>query len=300
MIAAGICGAQLMELSGLKSSGPFPHIMGHEGVGIVTKVGHEVTRVKEGDKVVLHWRKGEGIESDFPTYIYNGEKITSGKLTTWAQEVTVSENRCTPVEQDVPDELCVLLGCGLSTALGTIEQEANLKMGESILIIGCGGLGMNLILAAQIRGASRIVAVDLVTKEATSFSKNLEFRFGDWNNNLYLQFDVVVDTSGDPVAVQNGVERLAPSGRLIMVGQPRGCIKIARGNVLFAGEGCSIKATQGGGFRPSVDIPRYVSAWRSGLIDLNGIITHRISLAEIERGLELVRQGNAGRVLIDL
>jgi S-(hydroxymethyl)glutathione dehydrogenase / alcohol dehydrogenase len=300
MIAAGICGAQLMELDGTKPSGPFPHLMGHEGVGAVQKVGTGVTTVKEGDKVVLHWRKGDGIESDFPKYMYNGHQITSGKVTTWAQEVTVSENRCTAVPNDAPDELCVLLGCGLSTALGTIEQEANLKVGESVLIIGCGGLGLNLIRAAKIRGASKIVVSDCVSEKA-----EMGLKAGATGGYMLLpvggeSFDVVIDTSGNSGAIADGLRLLAPSGRFIMVGQPKGSISVDKGNRLFSGDGCTIKATQGGGFRPHLDIPRYVQAWRAGVINLDGIITHRITLDEINEGIPLVRNGNAGRVLITL
>lgn len=300
MIAAGICGAQLMELSGSKSSGPFPHIMGHEGVGIVQQIGHGVTTVKEGDKVVLHWRKGDGIESDYPYYIYSGNKITSGKCVTWAQEVTVSENRVTKVDSDAPDELCVLLGCGLSTALGTIEQEANLKVGESILIIGCGGLGSNLVLASQIRGAGRITAVDKHEKSLSVWQRNLQYAYGDWEKYITdATFDVIIDTTGAKDALETGIDLLAPSGRFIMVGQPN-YFSIKHGLRMFEGEGKTIKATQGGGFRPHLDIPRYVNAWRAGVINLDGIITHRMPLSEIKQGIELVKQGNAGRVLITL
>jgi S-(hydroxymethyl)glutathione dehydrogenase/alcohol dehydrogenase len=295
-----------MELAGTKASGPFPHIMGHEGVGCVQSVGHGVSTVKEGDKVVLHWRKGDGIESDFPTYIHDGQKITSGKVVTWAQEVTVSENRVTRVDPDAPDELCTLLGCGLSTALGTLEQEANLKIGESILIIGCGGLGLNLIRAAKIRGASFIVVIDK-SDEKEELATNAGATLFCDPNVLHIyhntdRFDVIIDTTGDEWCFRTFLPRLAPSGRFIMVGQPKGKIafSISTAVHMFEGEGKTIKATQGGGFRPHLDIPRYVNAWRAGVINLDGIITHRIALEEINKGIELVKQGNAGRVLISL
>lgn len=298
MIAAGICGAQLMELSGAKASGSFPHIMGHEGVGIVEHCGPGVSTVKAGDKVVLHWRKGDGIESDFPKYGRNGVEFTSGKVVTWAEMVTVSENRVTRVDPDAPDELCVLLGCGLSTALGTLEQEANLKIGETVLIIGCGGLGMNLIRAAQIRGASHIVGVD---KKMKDMPLGVPCICGNWFGHPSVNdFDVVIDTTGDSHCITQGIECLAPGGRFIMVGQPKAGFTIKNGIRMFQGDGKTIKATQGGGFRPAQDIPRYVNAWRAGVIDLEGIITHRMGLKEIREGITLVEQGNAGRVLIEL
>ena len=80
-------------------------------------MGLGVSRIKKGDKVIMHWRKGEGIEADFPTYIYEGKPIRSGKVTTFSEYSVVSENRLTPVPHETPNELCALLGCGLSTAL---------------------------------------------------------------------------------------------------------------------------------------------------------------------------------------
>lgn len=298
--ATGICGAQLQEIDGHKAGGPLPHPLGHEGVGIVEAIGIGVTTVAVGDKAVLHWRKGDGIESDFPRYLMHGRSdfITGGKVTTFMQQTVVSENRCTAVPHDTPDELCALLGCSLSTALGTIEHEAKLLMGESVLIIGCGGLGLNLILAAKMRGASIICAHDREDKDqitwelgATIFSRSGLFS---------QQFDVIIDTTGNPEAIENDLKYLAPSGRFVMVGQPKEgeFIRIPSARNLFNGSGCSIMATQGGRFQPAQDIPRYVAAWRSGHLKIDGIITHRMTLSEINQAIALVRAGQAGRVLI--
>lgn len=308
VLATGICGSQLQEIDGHKAGGPLPHPLGHEGVGIVEAVGIGVTTVKVGDKVILHWRKGEGIESDFPKYTYTTpgpaqgsshvHTITGGKVACWMERCIVSENRCTAVPHNTPDELCALLGCGLSTALGTIEHEAKLLMGESVLIIGCGGLGLNLILAARLRKASIVCAQDKEEKGqitwdlgATIFSRS----------GLFTQkFDVIIDTTGSPEAIEVGLKYLAPSGRFIMVGQPKEgeLVRIPSARDLFNGSGCSIMATQGGRFNPATDIPRYVAAWRAGHLKINGIITHRFPLADINEAIALVRAGQAGRVLI--
>ena len=91
--------------------------------------------------MVMHWRKGDGIESDFPSYTFNGKTMRSGKVTTFSEYSIVSENRITPVPSDTSNDFCALLGCGLSSALGTMENEAELKAGESVMIVGCGGVG---------------------------------------------------------------------------------------------------------------------------------------------------------------
>jgi Zn-dependent alcohol dehydrogenase len=313
VLASGICGAQLLEIGGHKGNAKFvPHLLGHEGCGIVEEVGVGVTRVKKGDKVVMHWRKGEGIESDFPSYVYKGTIIQSGKITTFSEYSIVSENRVTPVPQDTPNELCALLGCGLSTALGTINEEAELKFGESIIIVGAGGLGVNLIKAAKLASAYPIVAIDIhdhkkevalqlgahlyINAQKENISDALQEAFG------IREVDVIVETSGNKKAVESTLPLLAGSGRYIMVGQPKPgeSIELTNAHHMFGGEGKLIKATQGGQFSPSKDIPRYIRLHKAGILNVDNVITHRVSLGEINDAIDLVRKGQASRILIEM
>ena len=151
VLVSGICGAQLQEIKGEKKTGPLPHPLGHEGCGIVEDIGAGVTRVKRGDKVVMHWRKAAGIESDFPKYFYPevSAHITGGLVTTFSEQAICSENRLTPVPPDTDPHLCALLGCSLSTALATIESETR-GLGENVLVVGCGGLGMAMLGAMHL------------------------------------------------------------------------------------------------------------------------------------------------------
>ena len=298
LVASGICGAQLQELRGEKG-GALPHLMGHEGCGIVEKIGPMVTRVKVGDKVVMHWRKAAGIESSFPRYVFDGKSITSGLVTTFAEKSICSENRLTFVPADTDPGLCALLGCGLSTALATLESETR-GLGENILILGCGGLGMALIGSLHLVCPSRVCACDVHEKKR---------RFCEVNDAEYVnlgkrekvegKFDLVLDTAGAPEAMEMALEHMAPWGRYVMIGQPPPgkpvCIKAARH--LFEGEGKLIKATQGGGFRPDLDIPRYLRV--ADDLFVHSLITHRVSLDQINDAIELVKAGEAGRVLIE-
>lgn len=298
ILLSGICGAQIQEIRGDKGA-HFPRLMGHEGCGIVEAVGDGVTTVTTGDKVVCHWRKGDGIESQSPKYRWlnhnsNEQEISSGQCVTFATHSICSENRLTRVSSDTPDELCCLLGCSLSTAIGTIEQEANLKIGERILIVGCGGLGLNMILAATMRKAGFITAVDIHESKSVAAWNAGAHAFTNRIEDMCGQYSVIIDTSGNEAAINRALEFLAPSGRFIMVGQPKGDVTIRNAKHLFDGEGCTIKATQGGGFRPHIDIPRYARMQ----IDTNKIISHTVSLENINEGLDLVRNGEAGRVLV--
>lgn len=297
--------------------------MGHEGVGVCEAVGPGVSTVKVGQTCILHWRKGAGSESPSPTWkMYNGgyaePDYSAGQVTTFSQYSVVSENRVTAIPSDVPIELACLLGCGLSTGLGTIEHEAKLLMGESVLIIGCGGLGLNLILAAKLRQAGRIVAMDVFPEKGVSaMQMGADFFVDSSIKNLNIsnpficsatfqdypqgEFDVVIDTSGDAEVIAGGISKLAPSGRFIMVGQPkpRENVMLTNARHLFDGTGKTIMATQGGRFCPNLDIPRWINAYRAGRFSVEGIVTHRFPLNEINSALDLVRQGQAGRVLIE-
>lgn len=311
VLASGICGAQLQEIAGNKGNAKFlPHPLGHEGCGIVEAVGIGVSRMKVGDKVVMHWRKASGIESPFPRYRWNGREIQGGKVTTFSQFSICSENRLTPVPHDTPTELCALLGCGLSTALATIERDAAIRFGESVLIIGCGGLGANLIRAAKLAHASPIVCVDVheskrrISREmgADAFVNCSTDSISSAKVSCSCGFDVVIDTAGARKSIEAGLQMMAPSGRFVMVGQPKPneVVEISNANHLFGGEGKTIRATQGGGFRPDEDIPRFIKLWKSGALSIESIITHRFGLEEINRGIDAVRNGEASRVLVEM
>lgn len=302
VLTSGICGAQLNEIRGTKDeNAPMPRPMGHEGCGEVVELGPGVNKVKVGDFVCMHWRQGFGVDSDFPRYRLNGSTITSGRITTFSEYAVVSENRITAVPDSVPSELMTLMGCSLSTALGTIENEANLLMGESILVVGCGGLGLNLIRAARMRRAGLIHALDIVKeKQSAAIAAGADLFAWDSHELALKKYDVIVDTTGVPVAIADTLTFMAPGGRYFMVGQPgpKQAIMLHGANHLFHGSGKTIKATQGGCFNPSVDIPRYVGLWRSGQLDYTGTITHQFPLENINEALKIVRDGQAGRVIL--
>ena len=311
-LVTGICGAQLEEIKGNKGNGAFvPHLLGHEACGIVQKVGPGVTKVEPGDKVVLHWRKGEGIESDFPRYEYNGRMIQSGKVTTFSEYSIVSENRLTPVPKETPDDLAALLGCALSTALGVIRGAANVRYGESVVIIGVGGIGLNLVRYAVQAGAYPVVAVDIADKEIMARKVGAHF----FINRKKVHFehalkqvagisnaDVIISTVGDRETIQESVPLLSGIGRFVMVGMPilGQSIEIKNASHFFDGEGKVFMATQSGGFNPTSDIPRYIQMAKNGALNLDGIITKRIKLDEINHALDEIRAGKAGRIMIDL
>ena len=158
-----ICGAQINEIEAVKGPDKFlPHLLGHEASGIVIETGPGVTHVKPGDTVVLHWRPSQGIQSATPAYSWRGDKLNAGWVTTFNDHAVVSENRMTIIPADFDLKVAPLFGCAVTTAAGVINNDAHVKIGESVVVFGIGGVGLNLVQFAHLVGANPIVAVDLI------------------------------------------------------------------------------------------------------------------------------------------
>ena len=303
VLVSGICGSQLHEIAGHKGNQKFlPHLMGHEGCGIVESVGPGVSKFEIGDKVVMHWRQSSGIESDFPRYFLNQQSITSGKINTLTEKAICSENRLTRVPNETPNDLAALLGCSMTTAFGIINNEVKLKMGESILVVGVGGVGLNLIQGARITGAGRIVGIDPNEKKESLAKKVGANSFSDSLDDVAEQFDIVLETSGKPEIISKCFTKLSNKGRMILVGQPnpKEAIEFVSGLSFFNGDGLSVKATQGGQTKPDNDILNYINLMLYRGFDYQSQITDRFELQEINQGIDLLRSGNAGRIMVDI
>lgn len=294
-ISSGLCGAQINEIHGFKFPKLVPRTLGHEAVGIVYEVGEGVKKVKAGDKVCLHWRQSKGIEADFPTYIYKGNLIIVGPITTFSEYSIVSENRITKVSDEANNDLVTLMGCALSTALSTINKVAKIQFGESILVVGCeGGVGLNLVAAAKLAG-SDVYGID-TNQETRAIQLGAKM--------LYLhpskKFDVIISTVGNPKVVSQYFDLLNVSGRFILVGQPQPeqDIILPKAIKMFGGNGQQFIVSEGGNFNPDYDLNRYLTL--ESVINLNSIIGGRFSLDTINDAVLALTNGRAGRILIDL
>ena len=303
ILVSGICGSQLHEIKGFKGNGKFlPHLMGHEGCGIVEEIGPGVTTIQLGDKVVMHWRPGSGIEANFPTYKLDGKPFSSGKVTTLSEQAIVSENRLTVVPPDTNPELAALLGCSLTTALGIIDNQSQLKFGETVAIIGCGGVGLNLISGSILKGAATVYAIDSIAeKEGLVLSQGAS-HFLRATSELPEKVDLIIDTTGSPKVISDAFTSLSNQGRMILVGQPTPGAEIVIPNAiqLFNGTGQSIRATQGGDTRPQEDIPKYLRFFAAQKIEIGRLITHRYKLESINTAFETLKTGKSGRIMIEI
>ncbi len=311
LFVSGICGSQLGEIEGRKGIDPYlPHLMGHEGCGEVLKIGPGVKTVSVGDKVVLHWKKGSGIQSETPKYKWRGEKLNAGWVTTFNEYAIISENRCTSIPVNINNDDAALFGCAVTTAFGVVENNAKLRFGESVLVCGAGGIGLNIIQASNLTSAWPIIAVDIfdnrlklakkfgATHIINSQKEDLELAVNKIIKEKSL--DVFIDNTGIPEIIEKGYELINSKGRVILVGVPPkdSNIKIYSLPLHF---GKIILGSHGGECVPGLDIPRYLKLLTNKKINFEGLITSRFSLNDINIAINTMRSGSSsGRIMIDL
>jgi S-(hydroxymethyl)glutathione dehydrogenase / alcohol dehydrogenase len=306
---SGICGSQLGEIDGAKGEDKFlPHLLGHEASGTVEAIGLGVKHVKPGDSVVMHWRKGLGIEGAPPNYLWHGQKLNAGWIATFNEYAIVAENRVTAIPQGSNMEVAALFGCAVTTGFGIIENNAQVRIGQSVVVFGAGGVGLNIVQAASLVGAYPVIAVDLfdnrltlakaldathlINAKAQDAKAEIEKIIGV--NNL----DHFIDNTGQPAIIELGFQITKPQGKVTLVGVPR---KGSNINIysLPLHFGKRIAGSQGGEAVPHEDIHRYHNLFNAGRLNLRDLITNYYSLDQINEAIACMRNGTtSGRCLV--
>lgn len=310
VLISGICGSQLGEIDGVKGEDPYlPHLLGHEGCGEVVATGPGVARVRPGDRVVMHWRKGLGMEGLPPRYTWGKKTVNGGWVTTFNEMAVVAENRLTPVAPDLDPEVAALMGCAVTTGLGVINNNAKLKIGQSIAVFGVGGVGLNIVQGAALVTGNPIIAVDIYDhklKRAKQFgaTHTINSRKSDPLRMIRKivgtgGVDVAVDCTGVVEVIGAAYESTSTTGRTVLVGvPPQGHnISIYSLPLHFAKV---LTGSHGGEANPSADIPRYLNLYRQGKMEVKEMITHRYPLQDIEKAIQAMREGKACRCMISL
>lgn len=303
-----ICGAQLNEIAAAKGPDKFlPHLLGHEGSATVLETGLGVTTVKPGDTVVLHWRPSLGIQCPPPSYKWKGEKLNAGWVATFGEYAVVSENRMTVIPADFDQKIAPLLGCAVTTAAGVINNDAKVKIGESIAIFGVGGVGLNVVQFAHLAGANPIIAVDLVQTKLDMAKERGATHIINAKDVADVPAairdivgakgpDKVIETTGVARVIEQAYELTHADGTCVLVGVPNEKVTIYTLPIHF---NKVLTGSHGGDARPHIDIPRLINLTKAGRLSFDGIITHEFPLSRINEGLDMVRSGAAGRVLIN-
>ncbi len=304
-----VCGAQINELKGTKGPDRFlPHLLGHEGSGIILECGPGVMTVGPGDHAVLHWRQGDGIHSATPNYKWKGRQINAGWVTTFNECAVVSENRITAISKDSNMRTAPLYGCAITTAFGLLQNEAHLKSGESIAVYGVGGVGVAVVMASALVCAYPIVAIDineLKLKKAREYGATHIINASEEDVRARIKEifqygpDVFVETTGLNPVKELSYELTSAKGRTVFVGVTKGGEKVSIDSTpLHFGK--RIVPCYGGGSNPSYDVSRLMRLEQAGRFSLENMITHEFSLSEINEAMEGMQKGYILRCVIKM
>ena len=306
---SGVCGKQIEEIDGKGGEDPYiPHLLGHEGTGKVLDVGLGVTKVKAGETVVMHWMKGSGIQSETPLYQCNGERINAGWVTTFNEYAVVSENRITRVPESTNMKTGALFGCAVTTGVGVVINEADIKPHHSVVIYGCGGVGLFAVQAAKLMHPKQIIAVDIkddVLDLAKEFGASTVINASNCDPVEMVGkltegkgAERVIITTGNKTAIETAIETASIPGECFQVGVPVVGEKITvDGHALMHKR--NLSGSLGGGTFPDRDIPAYMELNDSAKINADKLITKVLPFKKINEGIELVRGQNPGRVVIE-
>jgi S-(hydroxymethyl)glutathione dehydrogenase/alcohol dehydrogenase len=307
----GICHKQIEEIQGHRGPDPFlPHTLGHEAAGIVKAIGPGITKVKPGDYVALSWIKGSGILSNTPIYFNKKrQKINAGWITTFQDYTIASENRVTKITKDIPPPVAALLGCALSTGLGAVLNHAKVEIGSTVAVFGVGGVGLNIIQAASLVNASKIIAVDIKKQKheiaikfgATDFinaqKSNPVKEIQRMTNELGV--DYAFESVGMIETMEQAYEATNQNGLVTLVGVPPGGKKLSIDPFDVFHSGKRLTGCLGGSTIPDKDFPKYITLYKMGKLKIDELITHRYRLDEINEGIETILKGEVGRAIIE-
>ena len=308
---SGICGSQIGEIEAVKGQDKFlPHLLGHEGSATVVDAGPGVKTVKPGDKVVMHWMPGNGVQAEPPVYYWNGRRVNAGWVTTFNEYAIVSENRLTVIPSDFDLKLATLFGCAVTTALGVVNNDAQLKIGQSVVVFGVGGVGLNIVQGAEMVSAHPVIAVDIVDaklEKARQFGATHVFNsrtIADLEAEIRKLVgskgaDVVIETTGNPRVIEQAYGLTQPAGKTILVGVPKKGDNVSIYTLPLHFKKV-LKGSHGGSTLPHVDIPNYLHLVKAGKMKLDGLITHEFSLDDINEAVQLAKSGEAGRVILSV
>jgi len=225
----GVCKSQIYEIyNGRDNKKYVPHLLGHEGTGIVLEAHHSVKKVKKGDRVILTWLKCKGIQSKNPAYHEDSKKINSGSVTTFSNLSVVSENRILKLPQNISLKRGVILGCAFPTGAGMILNNISNSKSKKIAFLGLGGVGVSALLTSLNFIFREVYGFDLNKNRLIFLEKSLKtdkkIIFSISNKNTIIKFkdyfDYVIETTGSINGIENGFKILKNNGKMIFASHP--------------------------------------------------------------------------------
>jgi alcohol dehydrogenase len=322
--AAGLCHSDLSVVDGNRVR-PVPMLLGHEAAGIVEQSGAAVSDVAVGQRVVMTFlpRCGDcsacatdglapcvagSAANGTGTLLAGGTRLTRDGnpvlhhlgVSAFATHAVVDRRSIVPVDADVPPVVASLLGCAVLTGGGAVLNAGRPKPGQTVVVVGMGGVGMAAMLTALAHDDVMVVAVDQVPEKldrSLALGAHAAYapdQVGD------LKAAVVIEAAGHPSALETAIGLTAPGGRTVTVGLPRPDARISVSPLGLVAEGRSLIGSYLGSAVPARDIPRFVELWRSGRLPVEALVSSTIGLEQINDGMDQLADGHAVRQIIEL
>jgi S-(hydroxymethyl)glutathione dehydrogenase / alcohol dehydrogenase len=326
--ACGLCHSDYHYIDGTLNR-PRPQVLGHEAVGVVAAIGSGVTMHRVGDRVVTclvtacgqceRCRKGDRPMCSNPNATKRSADQSPRLVTAagvacgvmggvggLAEQVIMDERGLIPVPAEMPAHLAAILGCAVVTGLGAAFNVAKIQPGDTVVIIGCGGVGLNVLQGARISGAAQIIAVDL-SDEKLALARRLgatdTVKASDGDPVAAVQalsgggVDHAFEVIGRPATLTQAFDMARVGGTAYLVGvMPDDAIAQVSGMGLRRGK--SLKGVFMGNGDPHIDIPRAVQLWQRGLLDLESMVSRTLPLAEVNEGFAAMARGEVARAVV--
>ena len=324
--ACGVCHTDLHYREG-GINDEFPFLLGHEAAGIVEAVGDDVTDVAPGDFVVLNWRAVCGscraCLRGRPWYCFNTHNATQ-KMTledgtelspalgigAFADKTLVAAGQCTKVDPSASPAAVGLLGCGVMAGLGAAINTGNVQRGDSVAVIGCGGVGAAAIAGARLANAAKIIAIDIDPSKletATNMGATHTINAKEADVVEAIQAltdgngaDVVIDAVGRPETWKQAFYGRDLAGTVVLVGVPTPDMQLELPLIDVFGRGGSLKSSWYGDCLPSRDFPMLVDLYQQGRLDLDAFITEKIGIDDVEAAFDKMHEGTVLRSVVEL
>jgi S-(hydroxymethyl)mycothiol dehydrogenase len=325
--ACGVCHTDLHYREG-GINDAFPFLLGHEAAGVVEAVGADVTEVSPGDFVILNWRAVCGqcraCRRGEPQYCFDTHNATQ-KMTlddgtelspalgigAFAEKTLVAAGQCTKVDPEAPATVAGLLGCGVMAGLGAALNTGGVKRGQSIAVIGCGGVGAAAITGSRLVGAARIIAIDIDDRKlrtAEEFGATHTVNSKGLDTEGVVQAiqdltggfgaDIVVDAVGRPETYRQAFYGRDLAGTVVLVGVPDPAAKLELPLIDLFGRGGALKSSWYGDCLPSRDFPMLIDLFQQGRLPLDRFVSETIGIGDIEAAFEKMQRGDVLRSVV--
>jgi S-(hydroxymethyl)mycothiol dehydrogenase len=322
--ACGVCHTDLHYREG-GINDDFPFLLGHEAAGRVEAVGEGVTSVAPGDFVVLNWRAVCGdcracrrgrpwycfstFNAAQPMTLEDGTALSPALgIGAFAEKTLVHAGQCTKVPESDP-AAAGLIGCGVMAGFGAAVNTAPVQKGDTVAVIGCGGVGSAAIAGAVYAGARQVIAVDLDAAKLEGAKRFGATHTVDASGDVVQQLkdltggfgpDVVIEAVGRPETYKQAFEARDLAGTVVLVGVPNPTMTVELPLIEVFGRGGQLKSSWYGDCLPSRDFPLLVELWQQGRLDLDGFVSERIGLGDVEQAFAAMERGGVLRSVVVL